>query len=145
MIALLAAALVLAVVQRGRTDFADSAGPRKSVVTNVESLLSYNSATLKGELATEKRYLTGSFAEEYVTLVQDKIAPAAEAASVKTTSEVKASGVESLSNDRMVLVLFVTTTTLSDELAEPKVAGSRLRVTALKVDGAWLISGLKPI
>jgi Mce-associated membrane protein len=58
---------------------------------------------------------------------------------------VVAGGGESAERDRVDLILFVNVLTESRELTEPRVAGSRLRVTVENVDGDWRISALDPV
>lgn len=118
---------------------------RKVVVTHVEELLSYDHKEIEEDLAGEQDWLTGPFADEYQSLVRDKIAPAAKKAEVVTDAKVSSSGVVKAERHSVELLLFVNVTTRSSELAESKTAGSRLVVTADWVDGAWRISSLEPV
>lgn len=118
---------------------------RKVVVTHVEQLLSYDYRGIEDDLARERDWLTGTFADDYSALVTDEIAPAAKKVKVVTDASVTASGVTSTEHDQVELLLFVNVTTRSSELSEPRVSGSRLAVTAKYVDGAWRISALEPV
>jgi Mce-associated membrane protein len=118
---------------------------RKEVVAHVEKLLSYDYREIEDELARERDWLTGSFADDYTSLVSDEIAKAAKKVKVVTEARVSASGVVSAEHDEVELLLFVNVTTRSSELAQPRVSGSRLAVTAKYVDGEWRISALDPV
>lgn len=118
---------------------------RKDVVAHVEQLLSYDYRDIEDDLAREREWLTGSFADDYTSLVTDEIAPAAKKVKVVTDARVSASGVVSAEHHEVELLLFVNVTTRSSELAQPRVSGSRLAVTAKYVDGAWRISALEPV
>jgi Mce-associated membrane protein len=145
-LALIALAGILFVVnQRHDAAASDSEEARKVVAAHVEQLLSYDHRTIEDDLAREKDWLTGSFADDYVSLVTGEIAPAAARVKVVTDARVSASGVTSTGNGEVELLLFVTITTRSEELDTPRVSGSRLAVTAELVDGEWRISALDPV
>lgn len=139
------AGVLYAVNDRHDSDQAHGEDARRIVVTHVEELLSYDYSSIEDDLARERGWLTGSFADEYAGLVEDEIAPAAERARVTTEATVSASGVVAAGHDEVELLLFVNVTTRSKELDEPRVSGSRLAVTATHVDGEWRISSLDPV
>ena len=122
-----------------------AADARTTVVAHVEELLSYDYREIEDDLAEELDWLTGSFAGEYEALVADKIAPAAVKAEVVTDAKVSASGVVDAGHDTVELLLFVNVTTRSSELADARTVGSRLVVTADRVDGDWRITSLQPV
>lgn len=147
----LAVGLLLAVLVVGlvnlRHDRAVTAGDDAvaAVEPHVEQLLSYTPSTVASDLDTEREWLTGDFARDYDDLVTGTIAPAATAGGVETTASVTGVGVDSSSSDRVVMLMFVNVSTTSTAAPEPQVSGSRLRVTALEVDGEWRISEIRPI
>lgn len=116
-----------------------------AVTAHVEELLTYDYREIDDDLARERDWLTGSFEDEYSDLVTDKIGPAAREAKVVTEARVASSGVVSAEHDKVDLLVFVNVTTSSSELAEPRVSGSRLEITAEYVDGEWRISSLDPV
>jgi len=118
---------------------------RTVVSDHVKSLLTYTYADIDSDLAAEKDWLTGPFADQYADLVTTKIGPAARRAEVSTSAAIASAGVVAAHPDRVQLLLFVNVTTTSSELSEPRVSGSRLLVTADLVDGAWRISALDPV
>lgn len=143
---LLVAAAVLGFLNRRHDDIVEDAdAARAAGVTHVEEMLSFDHTRIDEEMATERDWVTGDFAEEYAALMADKIAPAAKKAGVVTQARVVASGIESAERDEVELLLFVTIRTTSKELTEPSVAGSRLHVTLRHVDGDWRISALDPV
>lgn len=145
-VVLLVIAGVLGFVNDQHTDTArGAADARKVVTTHVEELLSYDYREIESDLARESAWLTGSFADEYRSLVTDKIAPAATKAQVVTDAKVSASGVVDARHDTVELLLFVNVTTRSSELADARTVGSRLVVKASWVDGSWRISSLEPV
>ena len=147
----LAVGLLLAVLVVGflnlRHDRAVTAGDDAvaAVEPHVEQLLSYTPSTVASDLDAEREWLTGDFARDYDDLVTGTIAPAATEGGVATTASVKGVGVDSSSSDRVVMLMFVNVSTTSAAAPEPQVSGSRLRVTALQVDGEWRISEIRPI
>lgn len=143
---MLVGAAVLAFLNRRHDDIAEEAEAARAVgVAHVEELLSFEHTSIDEELADERAWLTGDFASEYLTLMQDKVAPAAKKAAVVTRATVVAGGIESAEHDEVELLLFVTVATESKELSEPRLSGSRLRVTLTNVDGDWRISALDPV
>jgi Mce-associated membrane protein len=127
----------------GRQDSAETA--QKEISVSVAKILSYQYDTINDELRDELPLLAGSFADDFQKLVTDTIAPAAIKAKVTTQAEISESAVVSESNDRVELLIFVNVTTSSSRLKEPRVTGSRLAVTAKKIDGHWRISNLDPV
>lgn len=148
---LLAVGLLLAVLVVGflnvRHDRGVAAGDEavNEVEPHVEQLLSYTPSTVSSDLESEREWLTGDFARDYEDLVTATIAPAASEGGVATTASVTGVGVDSSSSDRVVMLMFVNVSTISTAAPEPQVSGSRLRVTALQVEGEWRISEIRPI
>lgn len=129
--------------QQERTDRAGAAvGDAGSAVVDV---LSYSAATIDADLAAAGEHLTGDFADEYATLTAELIAPAARADRIDTTAVVVATSVIEAGPDEVVALMFVTQTTRSSRLPEPKIDGSRLEVTLQLVEDRWLIADLVPV
>lgn len=147
----LAAVLLAAVLVVGflnlRHDRGAAAGDDAvaAVEPHIEQLLSYTPSTVASDLESERDWLTGDFARDYEDLVNGTIAPAASDGGVETTASVTAVGVDSASPDRVVMLMFVNVSTTSTAAPDPQISGSRLRVTALEVDGEWKISEIRPI
>lgn len=108
-------------------------------------LLSYKPSSVDSQLAAASAHLTGQFREDFAKLAKTVVAPAARRDEITTKTEVVAKAVVSASPDRVVALLFVNQTTRSKSSAEPRLSGSRLRVTLQNVDGEWFISELMPL
>jgi len=145
LVLLLATAGLFFANRRHEADASTGEEARTVVTDHVQSLLSYSYRDIDQDLAAEKGWLIGAFADEYADLVSSKIKPAATRAKVTTNADVASSGVVSAAHDQVRLLLFVNVTTRSSALSEPRVSGSRLLVTADLVDGAWRISALDPV
>jgi Mce-associated membrane protein len=139
------AGLLFAFNGRHDSDLEGGEAARRTVATHVEQLLSYDYRGIEADLERERAWLTGSFADDYASLVTEEIAPAAAKVKVVTEATVTASGVTSADHDEVVVLVFVNVTTRSSELDQPRVSGSRLSVTAKYVDGEWRISALEPV
>jgi Mce-associated membrane protein len=143
-LAIAAAGLAL-VNHRRDADQAGAETARTVVTDHVKSLLTYSYQDIRTDLAAEKGWLTGPFADSYAELVSTKIEPAAAKAKVSTAATIASAGVVSAQHDRVQLLLFVNISTRSSQLSQPRVSGSRLLVTADLVDGEWRISALDPV
>lgn len=112
---------------------------------HVVDLLTYTPKDVRANLAEEKVYLTGEFADAFVKLTSSTIAPDAVEHGVSVNAKAIDTGLSSATDDQAILVMFVETTTRSERLAEPRVDGARLKITVQRVDGEWLISELDPV
>lgn len=108
-------------------------------------VLSYEPATVDANLAAAGNSLTGRFKDDFAALARDLIAPTAKKDNVKTRADVVSSSVVSAEDERVVTLVFVNQTTQSNVTPEPRVDGSRLKVTLEKVGDRWLISDLVPV
>lgn len=126
-----------------RTESAESAtaAARKAV----SALLSYEPDTVVSDLEAEKNLVTGTFAYDYRRLVNDVVGPAATKGKVTTKADVTGIGVGRLREDTVTLLVFVNLTTTSAEAADPRLSGSRLKVTMKQVKDDWRISGLDAV
>lgn len=128
-------------------DAKDDAGKAalKAASTSVPNILSYTPDTVMTELDEDTKLLTGSFKDDYRKLVTEVVGPAAVKGRVTTDAAVVADGVISSSDKAAEVLLFVNVTTTSSESADPRISGSRLKITLKKVGGTWLISALEPV
>jgi len=144
-------ALVVALVWVVRTDHRDASRDRAAAqakataATSIASLLTYTPTTVSTDLAKESRLLTGSFAKDYRRLVTEVVAPAAKKGQVSTKADVTGVGVTSAQPDAVTLLVFVNVTTTSKDATDPRLSGSRLRVTLDRVGATWRISALDPV
>ena len=104
------------------------------------TILAYDAATLDQDRSAATALMTDSFAELYTDTFDDVVAPAAEQSNASVTAEVLASSITAMSEDSVVLLLFVDQATTSDSNQRPQLALNR--VTLEMVDsgaGAWLV------
>jgi Mce-associated membrane protein len=147
LVVLLAAGVGYLWVEKSQVDALDRARTEAlaAAKSGIVPLLSYTGSSIDKDLAEARRFLTGDFRDEYTTLVNRVVAPAARRDGIVTRAEVAAASVVSAERDRVVTLLFVTQTTQSKALKEQRLDGSRLRITVSEVDGHWLISDLAPV
>ncbi|MBP1823308.1 Mce-associated membrane protein [Mycobacterium sp. OAE908] len=108
-------------------------------------LLSYSPDSLDRDLANAKTHLTGDFLAYYDDFTTKIVTPAAQQKGIKTTANVVRAAVAELQSDSAVVLVFVNQSTASKDKPEPVLAASSVRVTLVKVHGAWLISSFDPI
>lgn len=111
----------------------------------VVAMLSYDAATVDADLAKAGEGLTGTFRQEFTSLAAQVVAPAAHEQQVTTRASVSSAGVSESTADRVVALMFVNQTTQSAGSQAPVIGGSRLTVTLERVDGRWLVSGVRPV
>jgi Mce-associated membrane protein len=121
---------------------------RRAAVSSAEhrlpALLSYRHDRLDRDLARAVDQTTGSFHDEYQELVTRTVRPTAERREVDTTATVSGAGVVRASDDRVVVLVFLTQSTVTAGDA-PVVSGSRVEVTLQRVGDDWLLSALEPV
>lgn len=110
----------------------------------VPALLSYENATLDDDLRRALAQTTGAFTADYGTLLDDVVKPTATARRISTSASVNAAGVVSGGRDRVVVLLFLTQTTVGGR-GGSSVSGSRVEVTMARAGDDWKIAGLKPL
>lgn len=111
----------------------------------VSAVLSYDAASVDADLAAAEGHLTGAFQDDFGKLADGVVGPAAKQDEVSTDAKVVASSVVSATPTDVVALVFVTQTTESKTLSEPKITGSRLRVSLTLVGDRWLVNDLKPL
>ena len=112
---------------------------------SVEQILSYDYRAIEEDIDAAKELTTGALREQY-----DKTAPSLLSQARQVRAIVQASvgsaGVMSVSDDRVVVLLFVDQATVKQVGAatEPttRIDQNRIRVTMSKVDDRWLVSEL---
>lgn len=112
--------------------------------TRVPALLSYDKATLEGDLERALDQTTGSFTDDYEQILTEVVEPTAQRRGISTDAAVSAAGVVSGDRDEVVVLLFLTQTTTAKG-DRSSVSGSRVEVTMERVGDDWKIAGLKPV
>lgn len=108
-------------------------------------LLSYSGTTITTDTAKAAADTTGDFKTEFTTAMRTVVAPTATRTGVVTKASVSAAGVTTLNANTATVLVFLNQTTTSKTRPLPAVTGSRLSVTLEKVNGQWLVSGVKPL
>ena len=112
--------------------------------TRVPALLSYDKASLDDDLDRAIEQTTGSFTDDYRTILTDVVKPTAARRGISTKAVVSAAGVVSGDRDEVVVLVFLTQTTTAKG-GRTAVSGSRVEVTFERSGQAWKIAGLKPV
>lgn len=130
---------------RDRSVTHSSRDATRVITASIESLLSYTPANLEANLDSELHLTTGDFRARYSSLVRTSIGPTAVKDGATARAKVVSIGVVNASTNHVVLLAYVDVTLTTTKSAKPTVGGSRVRVTASKVDGKWRISDFLPI
>jgi hypothetical protein len=124
----------------------DQLGDRNSAGTDavaavrerVPLLLSYRYATLEEDLGTALDQTAGDFTDEYGDLIDDVVRTAATERRIITEANVNAAGVVSVeSDDKVVVLVFLTQSTTSRSSPDPVVSGSRVEGDRRALTWAW--------
>jgi len=120
------------------------ADARAEAEVRLPQLLGYSSGSLRADLARANTMTTGDFHDDYGRVLEQVVAPTAVELKITTSVRVDGLGVVEADVDRVVVLAFLTQTTISGAGA-PVLRGSRVEVTMAKDDGTWLIAGLEPV
>jgi Mce-associated membrane protein len=113
--------------------------------TGTVKILSYSPDTLDQDFNAASAMLTGDFLAYYKQFTSQIVGPAARQKALKTTATLQRAGVESLTSDAGVILVFVNQTTTSKDQPSPTTATSAVRVGLAKVHGTWLINKFDPV
>ena len=106
-----------------------------------EEVLSYDHRRMADDIAEAEAVSTGRLLEQYRDATEGLVEQAEEGSAV-VRADVQTASVESASQDRVSVLLFVDQTTVREGLAEPLTEQNRIRLTLQRVDGRWLASDL---
>lgn len=144
-VVLFATAVSLAVLSARATSVDDARDEAvASAKARIPTLLSYQHADLATDLKAALATTTGGFKDDYQQILDEVVSPTAAQKKIDTAAEVTAVGVVEAERDRVVVLAFVTQTTVAEGVS-PSVTGSRVEVTLVPVGDDWLISGLEPV
>lgn len=151
LIGLLVAALVsvnvLLRMSNSDTTSTDRAGQAaiSAATTRIPVILSYSYKTLDSDIATALSNVTGSFKNDYQSLLQSAVAPVATQKQITTKATVVGAGLVVAHRNSAIVLVFVNQSTTSTASKTPQLDGSRIRVGLTKVHGLWLVSSLSPV
>lgn len=103
------------------------------------ALLSYSPDSLTRDFENAKRRLTVDYQSYYNQFTAKIVAPAAQRGQMTTTARVIRAAVSELHRNSAVVLLFIEQKTSSKEKPNPLKTTDSVRVTLIKVKGAWLI------
>ena len=127
---------------------ADSAAARQIVLDTVNSavpkMLSYTPENVETTLNEATAMLTSPFRESYGELIRNTVIPEAKEKKITATCQVAAAAVESLTEDKASLLVFVNQKATVPP-AEGTNTASSVRVGLKKINGNWLINAFDPV
>ncbi|MFD0435296.1 hypothetical protein [Streptomyces chartreusis] len=150
---LLAALVATAVLGWQYRDGSRTASARTQALAAAQKaaplVLSYDYRHLDKDFARARAHLTGGFHTEYGKTTKAVVGPTAKKyrAVVKATIAAPATGtpaasVVSASPDKVVVLLFINQVTESTQVSGARVDLNRVRMTMVRTDGGWKVSGV---
>jgi Mce-associated membrane protein len=112
---------------------------------DAERILSYDHRHLDRDFAAARRHLAGAFAEDYARTTETVVRPTATRYQAVVRAVVVGSSVVDAEPDHVVVLLFVNRTTTSTRARNPQVQLDRIRMTLVRVEGEWRVSGLSTL
>lgn len=141
-LALLAVTLVLSLRDPG----ADARSGRSAAAQaklSLEQMLSFDYRTFDADSARVQPLLAGPFRSEFTATMAAQIKPLAQKSKSVVRARVYDVGVVSASERSVTVLAFVNQAKTSSDLERPAIDQNRVIATLTRVDGRWLISGLK--
>lgn len=111
----------------------------------VPKLLSYRADHLQADLSQAGAQATGEFGRDYRRVLAEVVQPNSRKSQITNAATVKAAGVVRDDGDDVIVLVFLTQTTRSNDVATPQMSNSRVEVTMTRTGDEWLISGLEPV
>ncbi|HET7736357.1 MAG TPA: hypothetical protein VFK52_10305 [Nocardioidaceae bacterium] len=108
-------------------------------------VLSYEFSSLDAYRDQVQDVTTGEFRAELLELIDSRIRPTATKERITTKATVPEVAVVSASSERVVVLAFVNQVTHKKSYADPRVEGSRVRVTFVREGSDWMIAQLEPV
>jgi len=117
----------------------------RSAKTLVPTVLSYDYRHLDADLAKAKASTTGRFATEYAGVVDGSLRQVAAKDEVVSKASVTGSSLVTATEDRAVVLLFVTQSTTRAGAKVPTISTSRVQASLALRDGDWLVAGITTV
>lgn len=117
----------------------------KSAKTLVPTVLSYDYRRLDADFAEAKASTTGRFATEYAGVVDGSLRQVAAKDKVVSTASVTGSSLVTATEDRAVVLLFVTQSTTRAGAKLPTISTSRVEASLALRGGDWLVAGITTV
>ena len=117
----------------------------RSAKTLVPTVLSYDYRRLDADLAKAKASTTGRFATEYAGVVDGSLRQVAAKDEVVSKASVTGSSLVTATEDRAVVLLFVTQSTTRAGAKVPTISTSRVQASLALRGGDWLVAGITTV
>lgn len=111
----------------------------------VPNLLTYKADSVDQDFTQKFTMLTGKFKTEFQKLSSESIIPSAKERKIVTEAQVAESGLINHGDSKATALLFINQTTTSTDEPDPKLDGSRVKVSLEKSGDDWKISALTPV
>lgn len=147
---LVVAAVVVTVLdrQQQRVDDARTAALEQARTAG-ETVLSYGYTTLDEDFDQALALSTGQFREDYERTSEGAVRDVATQTEAEVKADVISAGVVSASADRVVVLLFVDQTTVSNRLDRPQTDQNRVRLTMVRSTAdegpTWLVEQVEAL
>ena len=112
---------------------------------NVARLFSLGYRTLDADLAAQRAAAVEPFRSEIGSVTNPSIRPLAAKEHIVVRATASTAAVEQQDTDTATVLVFLDQNTTVATLKEPRVDRNRLQVTMTRVDGRWLVSGLRAL
>jgi hypothetical protein len=110
-----------------------------------ERVFSFDYRTLNGDLAAQRAVTTGPFTDEVEQVTGPALRPVAAKEHVRVQATAADAAVEQADSTSATVLVFLNQTVTVGVLPEPRIDRNRVEVSMTKVDGRWLISGLRAL
>lgn len=117
----------------------------RSAKTLVPTVLSYDYRRLDADVAKAKASITGRFATEYAGVVDGDLRQVATKDEVVSKATVTGSSLVTATENRAVVLLFVTQSTTRAGAKMPTISTSRVEASLALHDGDWLVAGITTV
>lgn len=114
-----------------------------AVLDLTPKLLNFDYRTIDADMARAQSVTTGEYWSQ--NSLGQTLKPAVVEQQGSTNTVVRSGGVADAQPDRVVVLVFLNQTTTGKGLSAPRVDSRAARVTAERVDGAWLLAGFEPL
>ncbi|MFC8043459.1 h domain protein [Nocardia sp. NPDC057353] len=125
--------------EQARTDATSTAS------RTVAAMFSYDFNTVDTELPKAADNLTPDFRADYLTLIQDAIAPGAKEKQLSVQADTQAAGIVSADANNAVVMLFLNQITTSKDSPDGTTSGSRVSVELNRDGDRWLVAAVTPV
>jgi hypothetical protein len=110
-----------------------------------EKLFSFDYRTLDTDFAAQRAVATGPFRDEVSRVTSPAVAPLARKEHVSVTVQVSDAAIERQTPATATVLVFLNQDVKNDLVTTTRVDRNRVELTMTKVDGRWLVSGIRAL